>query len=201
MSAKSTKKLSEDEIKKLMFSYTSTDENEQLESENKLLRETISQLQSELLKYQQPSLMICEIADVHNKNKQATIKVPNGNQFYVNITSGCEKLEAGDTVLCEQKNLTVIRKVESMKRFDIEQFVIIEKPTVSFNDIGGLKDQIREVKEVLELPLQRPELFKQVGIEPPKGVLLHGPPGTGKTTTVVELLLQTLDQYENAKIL
>src|SRR6201995_2261346 len=52
---------------------------------------------------------------------------------------------------------------------------------VSFGGIGGLNDQIRELREVIELPLQNPELFLRVGIKPPKGVLLYGPPGTGKT--------------------
>ena len=58
----------------------------------------------------------------------------------------------------------------------------IEDPgNVSFAGIGGLSDQIRELREVIELPLQNPELFMRVGIKPPKGVLLYGPPGTGKT--------------------
>ena len=52
---------------------------------------------------------------------------------------------------------------------------------VGYGDIGGLNDQIRELREVIELPLTNPELFVRVGIKPPKGVLLYGPPGTGKT--------------------
>ena len=52
---------------------------------------------------------------------------------------------------------------------------------VSFAGIGGLNEQIRELREVIELPLKNPELFMRVGIKPPKGVLLYGPPGTGKT--------------------
>lgn len=52
---------------------------------------------------------------------------------------------------------------------------------VSFAGIGGLNEQIRELREVIELPLKNPELFLRVGIKPPKGVLLYGPPGTGKT--------------------
>lgn len=54
-------------------------------------------------------------------------------------------------------------------------------PEVSYEDIGGLKEELRKVREMVELPLSHPELFKRLGIEPPKGVLLHGPPGTGKT--------------------
>jgi 26S proteasome regulatory subunit T4 len=52
---------------------------------------------------------------------------------------------------------------------------------VSFSSVGGLNEQIRELREVIELPLTNPDLFKRVGIKPPKGVLLYGPPGTGKT--------------------
>ncbi len=54
-------------------------------------------------------------------------------------------------------------------------------PTVTYEDIGGLKEQLQRVREMIELPLKHPELFERLGIEPPKGVLLYGPPGTGKT--------------------
>ncbi len=54
-------------------------------------------------------------------------------------------------------------------------------PTVTYEDIGGLKEEIRKIREMVELPLRHPELFERLGIDPPKGVLLYGPPGTGKT--------------------
>ena len=54
-------------------------------------------------------------------------------------------------------------------------------PTVTYEDIGGLHEEIKKVREMIELPLRHPELFERLGIEPPKGVLLYGPPGTGKT--------------------
>ena len=182
MSSKAQKKISEDELKQMIYTYSNDDETEQLENENRVLRETVSQLQTELIKYQQPALMLCEVADVTPDLKHATIKVPNGNQFFVNVAkSAATTIRAGNTVLCEQKNLTVIKKVPTMRKFDIERFVIMEKPTIKWSEVGGLKDQIREIREVLELPLQKPKLFEKMGIEPPKGVLLHGPPGTGKT--------------------
>ena len=167
------------EEKDIVYSYTA--EADRLENENKLLRETIGQLQNELMRMQQPSLMICDLVEVFEDGKNAIVKVPNGNQFYVNVSSTCGKLRSGDTVLCEQKNLTVIRKVKISRKFDVEKFVILEKPKVSWKDVGGLESQIQDIKEVIELPLKKPELFSKVGIEPPKGILLYGPPGTGKT--------------------
>jgi len=58
---------------------------------------------------------------------------------------------------------------------------VIDKPNISYDDVGGLVNQMMELREAVEDPLLRPELYKKVGIEPPKGVLLVGPPGTGKT--------------------
>jgi len=54
-------------------------------------------------------------------------------------------------------------------------------PEVTYEDIGGLSDEVKKIREMVELPLKHPEIFEKLGIEPPKGVLLHGPPGTGKT--------------------
>jgi len=57
----------------------------------------------------------------------------------------------------------------------------LEKRKVTYEDIGGLKEEIQRIREMIELPIRHPELFKRIGIDPPKGVLLHGPPGIGKT--------------------
>ena len=60
--------------------------------------------------------------------------------------------------------------------------VLEEKiPDVTYEDIGGLSDEIKKIREMVEIPMKYPELFIKLGIEPPKGVLLHGPPGSGKT--------------------
>ncbi|MEM2587158.1 MAG: AAA family ATPase, partial [Candidatus Bathyarchaeia archaeon] len=59
--------------------------------------------------------------------------------------------------------------------------MVREVPKVTYEDIGGLKEEIRKIREMVELPLKYPELFERLGIEAPKGVLLYGPPGTGKT--------------------
>ncbi|TFG07741.1 MAG: AAA family ATPase [Promethearchaeota archaeon] len=62
-----------------------------------------------------------------------------------------------------------------------KELIEMEKSRVTYEDIGGLEDEIQKIREMIELPIRHPELFKRIGIDPPKGVLLHGPPGTGKT--------------------
>jgi len=150
-----------------------------LEEENRFLRESVENLERELEKFKRTPLIACEVRDFIDS--KALIRLPNGNEFLVDVTEGCEKISVGDMVLAEQKNLTVIRKMQQVRRFDADKFVIIEKPTISWKQVGGLQEQEREIKEVIELPLMKPALFKKVGIEPPKGILLYGPPGTGKT--------------------
>ncbi|MCU4716630.1 CDC48 family AAA ATPase [Halapricum hydrolyticum] len=69
-----------------------------------------------------------------------------------------------------------------------------ETPNVTYEDIGGLDDELEQVREMIELPMRHPELFQQLGIEPPKGVLLHGPPGTGKTL-MAKAVANEIDAY------
>lgn len=91
------------------------------------------------------------------------------------------KLEAGSRVALDMMTLTVMRQLPREVDPSVFGMVSEEGGKVSWSDVGGLNDQIREVREVIELPLTNPELFSRVGIKPPKGVLLYGPPGTGKT--------------------
>jgi len=165
------------EMEDIMTSYTT--DTHQLEGENRILRDTVAQLKNELIKFKEPALMVCDVVDM--LDEKAIVKTPNGNRFCVNLASDCDDLRPGDSVLTEQKNLTIVGVIPRSKRFSVEQFVIMEKPDTDWTDIGGLAKQVQEVKEVIELPLKRPEVFKRIGIQPPKGILLHGPPGTGKT--------------------
>ena len=173
MKTKDKKKI----LDKVIYSYTSSSDG--AEEENRLLRETIIKLREELERFKSPPLMVCEVKEI--SGDQAVIKIPNGNEFFVNMSSGAGRLKPGDLVLVEQKNLTVVKKIPTSRHFAVERFVIVEKPTIHWKDIGGLDQQVNEIKEVVELPLKRPGLFKKIGITPPKGVLLYGPPGTGKT--------------------
>lgn len=165
------------DMESVMYDYA-VNTNE-LEEENQLLRQTVQQLRSEVERFRNPPLMVCEVTE--QVQDGWIIKIPNGNKFFTNASEDCKDLASGDTVLCEQKNLSIIKKITADKKFNVEQFTIITKPDVTFQDIGGLEDQINEIQEVVELPLKKPELFQKLGISPPKGVLLHGEPGTGKT--------------------
>ena len=151
-----------------------------LDEENKKLKETVFALKGELNSLKEPPLVVCDLVRLFEK--KAIVKLSNGNSFFVNVSPNLiGKLNVGDRVLSEQKSLTVVEKLGKSKNYDVENFVIIEKPKVTWSEVGGLKEQIREIYEVIELPLKKPELFKKVGIDPPKGILLYGPSGTGKT--------------------
>lgn len=146
--------------------------------ENLLLKNSVNYLKAELNKYKELPLLVCDVKKkIGNK---AVIRLPNGSYFFVNITSDVE-INPGDTALVEQRSLSIVKKLDENKNFDIGDFIILEKPNIKWDDIGGLDEQIKEIKEVVELPLLEPELFKKIGISPPKGILLYGPPGTGKT--------------------
>jgi proteasome regulatory subunit len=177
MATKDTVKESSSKPDELSYGYT-TDVS-QLEEENRLLKQTISHMREELERYRRAPLLVCEVREVMGTT--AIVRLPNGNMFMVEIATGCDELKSGDHVLAEQKNLTIIRKMPVSKQFNVEKFVIVEKPSAEWSDVGGLLDQKREIQEVIELPLKKPQLFKKLGIDPPKAVLLYGPPGTGKT--------------------
>ncbi len=83
---------------------------------------------------------------------------------------------------CNPKQAVIISELTDVV-FNPEAIEIKEEKIldITYDDIGGLKDEIDKVREMVELPLKHPEIFERLGIEPPKGVLLHGPPGTGKT--------------------
>ena len=143
-------------IDSIMYSYSTS--SNPYEEENRILKETISRLKEEIERYKASPLMVCELREIFGNT--AIIKIPNGNQFLVNMASDCDKLKSGDLILVEQKNLTIIRKIPITRRFNVEKFVIVEKPTITWEEIGGLAPQILEIQEVVELPLKKPELFK-----------------------------------------
>ncbi len=150
------------------------------DEENEILKNTIYDLKTEIEKYKTAPYVVASVIDIINP-KEAIIRL-NGGDFCVNMADEVKHtIKLNDRVLVEQKSLTVVRKIGISKHFDVSNYIICEKPHIHWKNIGGLKEQINEIKEVIELPILKPNLFKEVGIDPPKGMLLHGPPGTGKT--------------------
>ncbi len=89
-----------------------------------------------------------------------------------------EKLRAGDSLLLDGRSGYVYEKVP---KSEVEELVLEEVPDIDYNDIGGLASQIDAIRDAVELPYLHPELFQEHQLKPPKGVLLYGPPGCGKT--------------------
>ncbi|KAJ3254205.1 26S proteasome subunit rpt4 [Boothiomyces macroporosus] len=111
------------------------------------------------------------------------VKASNGPRYVVGCRNKVpkDKLVAGVRVSMDMTTLTIMRILPREVDPLVYNMSTEDPGDVTFAGIGGLGDQIRELREVIELPLLNPELFLRVGIKPPKGVLLYGPPGTGKT--------------------
>lgn len=92
-------------------------------------------------------------------------------------------IEEGVRVGVERNKYTIQLRLPTSVDPSVSVMTVEDKPDVTYNDIGGCKDQLQKLREVLELPLLSPEKYVNLGIDPPKGVLLYGPPGTGKTLT------------------
>mmetsp|Transcript_16241 Transcript_16241/g.67214 ORF Transcript_16241/g.67214 Transcript_16241/m.67214 type:complete len:202 (+) Transcript_16241:628-1233(+) len=116
-------------------------------------------------------------------DNHAIVSSAVGAEYYVSICSFVDKdsLEPGSSVLLHNKVLNVVGILAD----DVDPMVSVMKvdkaPLESYASIGGLESQIQEIKEAVELPLTHPELYEDIGIKPPKGVILYGEPGTGKT--------------------
>lgn len=116
-------------------------------------------------------------------NDKVVVKSSTGPNLIVNVLESIpkEELKPGRHVALNQKGSTIVGVLPEYTDPYVSSMEVIERPNVSYKDIGGLKEQILEIREVVELPLKNPKLFEEIGIEPPKGVLLYGPPGCGKT--------------------
>lgn len=157
-------------------------ENKELYRENAQLKKENEILKRELDKLRIPPLILGTVIDKVG-DKKAVVKSSTGPSFLVSVSQfvNKEEITPGARVCLNQQTLAVVDILPKEKDYRARAMEVEEKPNISFSDIGGLDEQIKEVKEVVELPLIHPELFEKVGIEPPKGVLLYGPPGTGKT--------------------
>ena len=152
-----------------------------LENEVHQLKKRVSRLDEEVSILKQPPFIVGFIQDITGNG--AIVRSSNGTIFQVSVNPRLNsgQLKAGARVSLNQDTLAIIDVLNDGWDPLVSTSEIIEKPDVSFKDIGGMKEEILSIQQAIELPLNKPEAFDKMGLSPPKGVLLTGPPGTGKT--------------------
>lgn len=154
----------------------------QMREESKKLNKDYDKSEDDLKALQSVGQIVGEVL------KQLTddnfiVKATNGPRYVVGCRRQLDKemLKAGTRVALDMTTLTIMRWLPREVDPLVYNMSHEDPGEISYAEIGGLQEQIRELREVVELPLLNPELFLRVGITPPKGCLLYGPPGTGKT--------------------
>ena len=152
-----------------------------LESEVTQIKKRASRLEDEIRNLRAPPMIIGHLQDLTDDG--AIVRSSNGTVFLVTINPRIDasKLVSGSRVALNQDTLSVIEILPDSWDPLVITSEIIEKPEVSYEDIGGLAEQISEIRETVELSFTNRDDFRKFSIDPPKGVLLTGPPGTGKT--------------------
>ncbi len=157
-------------------------EKQILQAERSRLEKETQTLRTELEKLRQSPLITATIIEMLEDGR-AIVKSSTGPNFVVHVAASIQKdkLQPGALVALNQRSFAITQELPPSRDPIIRAMEIEEAPEISYADIGGLRQQLLEIRETVELPLLEPELFEQVGIEPPRGVLLTGLPGTGKT--------------------
>ena len=141
-------------------------------------------MRNEIDRLREPPLVSATVIDILEDSGKVIVKSSTGPSFVVNPSRKVknESLSPGLRVALNQRTFAIMEILPTKLDPFVKGMEVIDKiPDISYEDVGGLDDQIIEVRETVELPLLKPEIFKKIGIDPPRGVLLYGPPGTGKT--------------------
>lgn len=167
-------------------------ERNALETDIRSLRKKVDRLEENVNIMKMPPLIIGHLQDVLD-HERAIVRSSNGTVFQVSLNQRLdpEKLKPGTRVALNQDSLSVIEVLHDAWDPMVSGAEMIGKPAITYNDIAGLDEEVELVREAIELPLVQPELFEKVGITPPKGVLLVGPPGCGKTLLAKAVANQT----------
>ncbi|RVW28732.1 26S proteasome regulatory subunit 8-like A [Vitis vinifera] len=143
---------------------------------------TVRMLREELQLLQEPGSYVGEVVKVMGKSK-VLVKVHPEGKYVVDIDKNIDITKITPSTRVALRNDSYVLHLILPSKVDpLVNLMKVEKvPDSTYDMIGGLDQQIKEIKEVIELPIKHPELFESLGIAQPKGVLLYGPPGTGKT--------------------
>ncbi|MDC0340803.1 proteasome-activating nucleotidase [Candidatus Poseidoniaceae archaeon] len=189
-SANDETKSPDEDLKKLESDYRILQEEAQslindrahLESEVRGLKKRANTLNEEVKSMRKPPLIIGTLQDILDSDR-AIVRSSNGTVFQVSLNQRIEpsKLQPGTRVALNQDTLAIIEVLHDAWDPMVSGAEMVEKPDVTYGEVAGLDEQIEAVREAIELPLTSPELFVKVGIKAPKGILLVGPPGCGKT--------------------
>ncbi|NHJ32331.1 MAG: proteasome-activating nucleotidase [Asgard group archaeon] len=157
-------------------------EKQLIENERMRMEREIASMRNDLEQMKRSPLITGTIVDALDDGR-AIVRSSSGPSFVVNVIKSIEKetLKPSSRVALNQRNFAIVEVLPQQKDPMVSAMEVEDRPTVAYEDVGGLEDQILELRETVELPLTKPELFEKVGISPPKGVMLFGPPGTGKT--------------------
>jgi len=153
-----------------------------LENELRQMRRKVEKLQENIQILKLPPLIVGFLQDILD-SESAIVRSSNGTVFQVGINPliDPDRLKPGTRVALNQDTLSVVEVLSEAWDPMVSGAEVVEKPTVKYTDVAGVDEQLDSVREAVELPLKNPELFTKVGVQPPKGVLLVGPPGCGKT--------------------
>jgi proteasome regulatory subunit len=166
-------------------------EKQLIDAERTRLERELHLLRGEIEKARQPPLIAAQIIDILEDGR-AVVKSSTGPNFIVYVSKSLPKsLFPGARVALNQRTFAIVEVLPQTKDPFVRGMEVEEAPSVSYNDIGGLNEQIQEIRETVELPLLHPEVFEEIGIDPPKGVLLCGPPGSGKTLVAQAVARET----------
>ncbi len=173
--------------------------SERVHLENDLanIKKRASRLDEEVRILKSPPLIVGHLQDILD-DERAIVRSSNGTVFQVSINQrlDVDKLRPGTRIALNQDTLSIIEILHDAWDPMVSGAEVMEKPNTTYESVGGLDEQILQVREAIELPLEKPELFRKVGIEPPKGILLVGPPGCGKT-----MLAKAVASHTNASFI
>ncbi len=183
-----------EEMNERLLDESRRNEGEKRYIKNEMIRlqKEIQRLRVDLDKMKTPPMIIGTIKDTLTDGR-VVVKSSTGPDFIVTIAEyiSQENVIVGARVALNKQSLAVVGVLPPSLDPVVMGGEVIEKPDTLYDDIGGLDEQIIEIKEAVEEPLLKPDLYTKVGIEPPKGVLLVGPPGTGKTMLAKAVAHQT----------